>query len=62
MRIKNRRKNKDQGVNVTAADVKHGTIGRRSKVSLPLYVLVADTFGVHWNLKMKILQPAKNGI
>ena len=52
MRIENRRRNKNQGVNITAADVKHGTIGRRKVAILPLYVLVAkDTLGVNWNLK-----------
>jgi len=32
MRIENRRRSKDQGVNITAADVKHETIGRRNEV------------------------------
>jgi hypothetical protein len=47
MRIGNRGRNKDQGVNITAADVKHGTIGRRKVPILPLYVLMAKTPSVY---------------
>ena len=46
MRIENRRKNKDQGVNITAADV-GGTIGRGKVPILPLYVLWQKTPSVY---------------
>ena len=52
VRFENRRRNKDPGINIAAADVDTGVLSDGSKVSiLPLYVLVVKILGVLWNLK-----------
>ena len=51
MRIENRMRNQDQGVNITAADVDTEVLGDGPRSPTYLYVLVARILGVHRNLK-----------